>query len=262
MIRLEEVSFGYPGKKPRDRLVPVLAGITTELGEGNISVFLGPSGCGKTTLLNILAGITKPSGGIIDYTNYQSKSHPTGYVFQTPSLIPWRTIRENALFGAEITAKANAATEEHCNHLLRLYGLAGFENSYPATLSVGMQQRVSIIRAVLSGTRIILLDEPFSNSDFLMRRELHAALSRLVSNEQLTAVMATHDIEEAVRIADKVIVFTQRPASVRGEIEISIPRDERINRGPSAAGMLAPYIEATEQMFASVSNSSERGAEL
>lgn len=233
----------------------MLEGITTTLAEGQISVFVGPSGCGKTTLLNIIAGVLHPITGSIIYSDSTKQDEGVGYVFQTPSLIPWRTIQQNSLFGAEITGRITPQIKRRCGELLSLYGLKGFEESYPSALSIGMQQRVSIIRAVLSGAKIILLDEPFSNSDFLMRRDLHQALSQLVSDEQLTAVMVTHDIEEAARIGDKVIVLTQRPATIKNEIEIPVPRVERLRGGASTVGALSSYVDLIEQEFSSITDS-------
>lgn len=228
----------------------VLSDLSIEFHAEKVSVILGPSGCGKTTLLNLLAGLLSPSSGEIEFHETLSGERRTiGYVFQTPSLIPWRTVRENALFGAEIAGNRTAETESRCDEMLRSYGLAGFEGSYTGALSGGMQQRLSIIRAVLSGAKTVLLDEPFSNSDFLIQRELQFQLSHLVTNEQLIAIMVTHDIEEAVRIGDKVIVLTERPARVKAEVEIPIPREQRVNGGASVMKELATYVEMVEHIF-------------
>lgn len=249
MLELQGVSYAYPASSNAQSLL-VISALEGTFLPGQISVVLGPSGCGKTTLLNLIAGVIKPSEGHIQYPKGDSKyRHRVGYVFQSPSLVPWRTIRENALFGAEITGIKTAETESRCSYLLRTYGLGGFEDAYPGALSGGMQQRVSIVRAVLSGAKIILLDEPFSNSDFIMRRELQREISRLVSEEQLIAVLVTHDIEEAVRIGDKVVVLTPRPARVSTEIDIPIPRDARLNGGARSIEVLAPYLERVEGVF-------------
>ena len=231
MLDLRGISYAYPSIGTPQQLL-VLSSIDGSFLPGQISVVIGPSGCGKTTLLNIIAGLIKPVEGTIKYPESDCKSIPhIGYVFQMPSLLPWRTIIQNALFGAEITGKKDAEVVKRCHDLLRAYGLGGFEDVYPSTLSGGMQQRVSIVRAVLSGAKIILFDEPFSNSDFIMRRELQREISRLVAEENLIAILVTHDVEDAVRVADKIIVLTQRPARVNSEIEIPIPRDQRLKRG-------------------------------
>jgi NitT/TauT family transport system ATP-binding protein len=172
-----------------------------------------------------------------------------GYVFQTPSLIPWKSIRENALFGAEVRGRERAEIASRCDDLLAIHGLGGFETAYPSALSGGMQQRVSIIRAVLSGAKTILLDEPFSNSDFIMRRALQEELSRLVTDESLVAIMVTHDLEEAVRIADRLFVLSDRPARVNETFEIAMPRNERLKGSASVIREMANYVERLESAF-------------
>lgn len=251
MLSLENVSFGY-SNNANAPAIHVVSDITLGFKQSEVSVLLGPSGCGKTTILNLIAQLLPITKGRISYFNHgANKGCPVGYVFQTPSLIPWRTIRENVLFGAELNGKKTDTLEQHCNELLELYGLADFENSYPLTLSGGMQQRASIIRAVLSDAKIILLDEPFSNSDFLMRRDLQRDLSRIVSKEKLTAILVTHDIEEAVRVGDKIVILSPRPATVKAEIEIPIPREERLKTGAVVMIELRKYVEQLENIFRS-----------
>jgi ABC-type nitrate/sulfonate/bicarbonate transport system ATPase subunit len=255
MLETQNLSFEYPGKHGGGNWL-VLANLSLQFMPGEISVVVGPSGCGKSTLLNILARLDAPSRGAVVYPTNPGALHPTiGYVFQTPSLIPWRSIRENALFGTEIAGLQTEAVNRRCSELLSKHGLAGFESSYPSVLSGGMQQRVSIIRGVLSGAKIMLLDEPFSNSDFLMRRELQSELSRLVDQEQLIAVLVTHDVEEAVRIGDKIIVLSPRPARVKGEIVIPISRIERLRGGTAVIRELSDYVNRVEAKFVSVETS-------
>lgn len=249
MLKLRNVSFSYINGKTGEE-IPVLSNIVIDFPVGEISVLLGPSGCGKTTLLNLIASLLQPTEGTITHCDFGEEGQQVGYVFQTPSLLPWRTIKDNALFGAEITRRRDEATESRCQQLFHTYGLVGFEESYPTSLSGGMQQRVSIIRAVLSGSKIILLDEPFSNSDFIMRRELQEELSRLVTENQLTAILVTHDIEEAVKIGDKITVLTPRPATVRDEIRIDTPRARRLKGGARSMKDLIHYIEKIESVFA------------
>jgi NitT/TauT family transport system ATP-binding protein len=213
-----------------------------------ITSIVGPSGCGKTTLLNLIAGLLTLDSGSIDWPFSERK---VGFVFQQPTLLPWLTVRENALFGAKLFAHDTPKVEEHCSALLNMYGLAGYENAFPSSLSGGMQQRASMIRAVLSGTKVMLLDEPFSNTDFVMRRELQKELSRLVADERLIAILVTHDIEEAVRIGDKVIVLSERPARVKAEIKIPIPREDRIKGSATVMQEVALYVERVERAFVS-----------
>ena len=244
-LKIRAISFAYPSKEKRVPHSPVIWDLSCSAKAKAVTVFVGPSGCGKTTLLNIVAGLLNPVSGSVENPG----KNRFGYVFQSPSLIPWRTIRANALFGAEIVAQSDQAIQRRCNEMLIAFGLGGFEEQYPASLSGGMQQRVSIIRAVLSGAKVILLDEPFSNSDFIMRRELQRELSRLVDEEQLIAILVTHDVEDAIRIGDKIIVLTQRPARVKTEIEIPIPRTERLRGGASIVRDLSDYIDRVEAEF-------------
>lgn len=253
MLNLCDIDFFYPSDEKRQS--KILESINLQFQKGHISVIVGPSGCGKTTLLNLVAGLLEPTSGTIHFPRELPNScSRAGYVFQTPSLLPWRTIRQNALFGAEIINHLCPKTEQKCNRLLESYGLSGFEEVFPSSLSGGMQQRVSIIRAVVSGAKIMLLDEPFSNTDFVMRRELQIELSRLVSEEQLIAILVTHDIEEAVRIGDKVIVLSQRPARVKSEIEIPMSREERLKNTGALIQYLATFVERVENVFRSSSS--------
>lgn len=253
-LAINGLGFRYPSKSNDSHAstsTAVLHNITLSFSPGEIVSLVGPSGCGKTTLLNLIAGLLKPSVGEIRRSGGLAEHRPrrTGYVFQTPSLIPWRTIRSNALFGAEIAESLTDEVCVKCDELLTSYGLGGFEDSFPSSVSGGMQQRVSIVRAVLSGSKIILLDEPFSNTDFVLRRELHRELSRLVVDEQLIAILVTHDIEEAVRIGNKVVVLSERPALVRAEIEVPLSREDRIKGGASLMKQLASYVEQVEAIF-------------
>ena len=255
MIYLRDVSFAYELGRSR---TAVLEGLSCGFRAGEITAIVGPSGCGKTTLLHLIAGLLEPQHGSLDRDGI-SKGGPVGYVFQTPSLIPWRNVRQNAIFGAEVAQTLNDNTEFWCDRLLAAYGLGGFESSYPNQLSGGMQQRVSIVRAVLSGARIVLLDEPFSNSDYLVRRGLHRELSRLVDENQLVAILVTHDVEDAVRLGDRVIVLTERPARVKTQIDIPVSREERLRQGPKVMRVLEPYLE---QICASLGWSDESGTNL
>jgi NitT/TauT family transport system ATP-binding protein len=190
-----------------------------------LAAILGPSGCGKTSLLEILAGIRRPTSGTIERRHPENSS--SGFVFQSPALLPWRRLVENCLLGAEITghlATARAVLPE----LLTRYGLAGFESRYPRELSGGMQQRAALVRAVLAGARLLLLDEPFSDSDPRMRLQLQRDLAQLVDEDGLTAVMVTHDVDEALRLADQIVLLTPRPGRVREIFTIETPRGIRL----------------------------------
>lgn len=249
MLALEDLTHAFRGD-PGGRELAVLCGISLQCQRGEICVVVGPSGCGKTTLLNLIAGLFPPTGGRIRRPAGSDGRPPrVGYVFQTPSLIPWRTIRENALFGTEIGGRVGGDVQRRCGALLESCGLLGFQGAYPSRLSGGMQQRVSIVRAVLSGAEVMLLDEPFSNTDYLMRRCLQGEVARLVEVEKLIAILVTHDIEEAVRMADKVVVLSERPAQVKAEIRIPVSRAARIGGGSLVMKEMAPFVERVEEVF-------------
>lgn len=222
----------------------VLGDLSCSFPSSSITTILGPSGCGKTTLLNLIAGLLKPTSGEIRY--FDGSTDPkgsVGYVFQDPYLIPWRNVLDNAVLGAEIRGHDLSEAGKRAGQLLQSYGLGEHQSAYPTTLSGGMRQRVAIVRAAVSGAKLLLLDEPFSNSDFFLQRELQRDLSRLVDHEGFTAIMVTHDIAEAVNIGDRVIVLTKRPAKVQATIDIPIPRSERLTDRPGVQQKLAPYFE-------------------
>ncbi|HNQ24825.1 MAG TPA: ATP-binding cassette domain-containing protein [Phycisphaerae bacterium] len=249
MLLLSDISFEYSATAAQ-QTVGVLQNVSLSIPSGAIASIAGPSGCGKTTLLNVVAGILQPTAGTLVCPELiVNGKRRVGYVFQTPSLIPWRSIRENALLGAEIASARTDELAKTCEELLSAYGLCGFQGAFPTSVSTGMQQRVSMIRAALSGAKVILLDEPFSNSDFVVRRELQRDLFRLVQERQLTAVVVTHDIEEAVRIGDTVIVLTPRPAQVAAVIRVDIARDERFSNDCEVLRHLANCTEEVEKAF-------------
>lgn len=234
-LAVDRVSFAFGGTK-------VLEGICAEFVTSEIGVVLGPSGCGKSTLLNLIAGLLEPSEGSIRFSG-AGRPKGVGYVFQDPCLMPWRTVRANAELGAEIQGLRNESTRRHAQRLLNLYGLGAFEDSYPNALSGGMRQRLALIRAVVSGTRILLLDEPFSDSDFMLRRSLQSDLVDLVNTEALTAIMVTHDLEEALFLADRIYVLSARPARVLGDLRIDLAREERRTSAPDGRDRMRRYLE-------------------
>jgi NitT/TauT family transport system ATP-binding protein len=226
VVKISNISFSYNPFRGKEILI--LNNIDICLTQKAITVLLGPSGCGKTTLLNLIAGLIKPTSGSINFSLEGNKPAKFGYVFQSPSLIPWKTVRENILLGAKVNGGINKEIEDRANNLLVNYGLFDFADKYPVKLSGGMQQRVSIIRAVLSGANILLLDEPHSNSDYKVRKELQEDLSDLVDRENLIAILVTHDILEAVRLADQIVIFSNRPTVVADIFNIPLSRNERL----------------------------------
>jgi ABC-type nitrate/sulfonate/bicarbonate transport system ATPase subunit len=197
--------------------VDVLQGLDLEVRKGEFVALVGPSGCGKTTLLNLASGWLAPTAGTVERPNR------VRMVFQQDGLFPWRTVRENVLLGLRHVPDASERASR-ADALLALVGLAGFESHYPHQLSGGMRQRAELARAVAGDTDLLLMDEPFSSLDYLTRLRLRAELARLLVERPRTVVLVTHDIEEAAQLADRVLVLSDRPARIRDEVRLAVPR--------------------------------------
>jgi ABC-type nitrate/sulfonate/bicarbonate transport system ATPase subunit len=207
----------------------VLNGVSIEARSAELIALIGPSGCGKTTLLHIIAGLVPPDSGAIylnDVLVPNARSH-VAYMQQKDLLLPWRTALKNALLGPEIAGEDLRRAEAYARQLFEEFGLAGFEDTYPVQLSAGMRQRVALIRTLLSQREILLLDEPFGALDALTRAELLEWLLRAWEKSPQTTLFVTHDVEEALTLADRVYVLSGRPAHVKAVITVSLqrPRD-------------------------------------
>ncbi|MFZ5690814.1 MAG: ABC transporter ATP-binding protein [Pseudomonadota bacterium] len=196
-----------------------------DFDEGQLIALLGPSGCGKTTLLRIVAGLIQKTSGSVTIGG-REVTEPLGdygFVFQQPSLMPWRSVLDNVLFTMEILKRNDCAARERAMHLLDVVGLSGFLQARPHQLSGGMQQRVALCRALIHQPKLLLMDEPFGALDELTRLEMNDLLLRIRKETGASVLFVTHSISEAVYLADKVIVFSRRPARVATEIPVSLP---------------------------------------
>ena len=202
-----------------------LSEVDYELKKGELVALLGPSGCGKTTLLRMVAGLTKPSGGsvIIRGREVTEPQDDFGFVFQSPNLLPWRTVLSNVLFPMEIKERLDAAAKARAVELLDHVGLGKFLKSRPHELSGGMKQRVALCRALIHSPSLILMDEPFGALDELTRMEMHELLLDIRRLTGATVMFVTHSISEAVYLADEVLVFSARPGRVSDRIRIDLP---------------------------------------
>ncbi len=202
----------------------VLADISFEVEEGNFACIVGESGCGKTTLLKIIAGIERADEGEILYNGEPIRNEDIGYVFQDDRLLPWRTALENVLFALEMRGIKDGSVAER---YLELVGLKGFENYYPHQLSGGMRQRIGICRALAVNPKILLMDEPFASLDAQTRNRMQVELLKIWDKDRKTVIFVTHSIDEAVFLADEVVVLSKRPAKVIDvvRIEMERPRD-------------------------------------
>ena len=195
----------------------VLDNISFEVFDGEIVAIVGPSGSGKSTILNLIAGLIKPTSGEVNV------STDIGYMFQHDHLFEWRTIYKNILLGLEIKNKKTIENITSVDRMIELYGLKDFKNHYPNQLSGGMRQRVALIRTLAVSPSILLLDEPFGALDFQTKIKVIEDIYGIIKKEGKTAILVTHDISEAISMADRVIVLSERPAKIKQIEKISIP---------------------------------------
>ena len=214
---------------------PALSGIDLDVQQAEFLAVVGPSGCGKSTLLQIAAGLMPASSGRVSLGDKQVEEPPGElvYLFQqySKSLFPWRTVEDNVAFAVE-HQRGRAEAREHGRRFLAMVGLAEFADRYPSQLSGGMQQRVAIARALAAEPRVLLMDEPFSSVDALTRMELQALVLDLWEKQRFTAVLVTHDVDEAVFLADRVAVLSARPSTVVKCLPTGLarPRDKIASR--------------------------------
>lgn len=209
--------------------VRALQDVEFEVHDGEFVCIVGPSGCGKTTLFRIIGGIDRATGGDVLLSG-EPVTGPTpdlGIVFQEYHLFPWRTVRENVAFGLEQTGTEPERRRERVNEMLRLVGLEGSGDSYPSRLSGGMKQRVAIARALAVDPELLLMDEPFGSVDAQTRNMLHEELLDIWAETGKTVLFVTHDVEEAVKLADRIIVMSSGPGSVSEIVDVDLdrPRD-------------------------------------
>ena len=208
------------------RRVVALESLDMEVVDGEFVCLLGPSGCGKTTVLRIVAGLEPATGGSVKVHGKQvsSAGPERGMVFQEFALFPWRTVRRNIEFGLEIRGVPEAKRGEISTKLIDLVGLKGFEDAHPDELSGGMRQRVGIARALANEPAVLLMDEPFGSLDAQTRNLMQKELLRIWSATKKTVLFVTHSVDEAVFLADRIMVMTARPGKIREVIPVSLPR--------------------------------------
>lgn len=200
-----------------------------EVEEGELIALLGPSGCGKTTILNIVAGFVEPTSGevLLSDEPIAGPGPDRGVVFQSFALFPWKTVLGNVAFGPKMAGRSRKEREQLAREFIELVGLAGFEDRYPHELSGGMQQRVGVARVLANSPKVMLMDEPFASVDAQTRMKLQEDLTRIWSERHTTIVFVTHDIEEAVFLADRVVVMSPRPGRIREILEVPVPRPRK-----------------------------------
>lgn len=226
ILKLENISKKYQAKNGE---VDALKGISFNVEEGEFISIIGPSGCGKSTLLSIVAGLEEKTDGrlYVDGELINGISSKIGYMLQKDSLLEWRTIFHNVILGLEITHQKTKKNEEYALELLKKYNLYEFKDKYPTQLSGGMRQRVALIRTLAIKPKILLLDEAFSALDYQTRIMVTKDIYDILKKENITAVMVTHDISEAISMADKIVVLTKRPGKIKNIYEINFDIENR-----------------------------------
>jgi NitT/TauT family transport system ATP-binding protein len=226
-VRLDyrAVSKSY-GSGGRESALQVLDGVSFAANTEEFVCLLGPSGCGKSTLLKLAAGLEQATSGTVtlDDVPVTAPRAGCGMVFQDYALFPWLNVERNIAFGLEVQRVASVTVRESVSRFIQLVGLDGFEKSLPSQLSGGMRQRVALARALVLAPRALLMDEPFGALDSFTRMEMQAELIRLWQRQPFTVVFVTHDIDEAVYLADRIVVMTPRPGRVKTIVPVDIPR--------------------------------------
>ncbi len=212
-----------------------LKDINFEVAEGEFVCLLGPSGCGKTTLLRLVAGLDAPTKGelFLDGKKIEGVNRECGFVFQEYVLFPWRTVKGNIEFGPEVRGMTAGERERVAQHYIDLVGLSGFEEHYPHELSGGMKQRVGIARAYANSPKLLLMDEPFGALDAQTRNLMQGELLRIWEKEHISALFVTHSVDEAVYLADRVVVMSARPGTVKEIFRNDLLRP-RVRTSPEA----------------------------
>lgn len=233
-ISVQDVWVQFSGQRPAEA-IHVLEGINLDVQEGEFICVVGPSGCGKSTLLNVIAGFLPPSRGsvLVEGQPVMGPNPRHIFVFQENSVFPWLTVAENIAFG--LARKDREERKRIVSRYIDMVGLVGFETTYPRELSGGMRHRVEIARALAVNPNIIYMDEPFAALDFITRHKMRGDLLEIWETEQKTVVFVTHDIEEALQLADRIVVMGRRPSTIQEIVQVDLPRPRDLSSPRYAA---------------------------
>lgn len=225
ILELRNIHYSYHSTEGETR---ALENISFSLQDGEFIAIVGPSGCGKSTLLNIISGLLQPSEGklLLHGQEYGKSNTQIGYMLQHDHLFEWRTIYHNILLGLEIQHNLNNEKRKKAENLLHNYGLYDFRDAHPSELSGGMRQRAALIRTLMLDPEILLLDEPFSALDYQTRIQVGDDITRIIRQENKTAILVTHDLSEAISLSDRILVLSKRPAVLRKDIILHFQEDQ------------------------------------
>jgi NitT/TauT family transport system ATP-binding protein len=234
-VKLRVTGISKIFRRREDQLL-VLDDVSFDVRAGEFFAIVGPSGCGKTTFLRIVQGLDTPTCGeiLLSGKPLSGPGPDRGFVFQNDSLFPWRTVLRNVTFGNELRGEARATAERSARSIISLVGLAGFEGHYPHELSGGMRQRVNLARAINVAPDILLMDEPFASLDAFTREAMQQELLRIVAETRKTVLFITHQIDEAVLLADRIAVFSARPGRLMCTVDVDLPRPRSLQAKHSA----------------------------
>jgi NitT/TauT family transport system ATP-binding protein len=223
MLEFREVGFAFAGRRDTTE---VLRGVSFACRVDEITAVVGPSGCGKSTLLSLAAGLRRPAAGqvLIDGRQVAGPDPAMGMLFQHSTLLPWRSVEENVALGLELRGMPKPERRAKAAALIRQYGLGGFERKYPHALSGGMQKRAGLIQTLATEPKILLLDEPFAALDAQTRMVIEDEVVKICRAGRRTVLLVTHDITEAISMADRIVVLTKRPATVKAEFTVPLSR--------------------------------------
>lgn len=245
-LQIKNVSFTYQNENHNSSMT-IIEGLSFNVRAGEFVSIIGPSGSGKSTIFKLITGLEQPSSGdiLINGHSYPNRLGYVGYMPQQDLLMPWRTVIENAILPLEIQELSKKQAQEQALELLEQFGLEDAANLYPSELSGGMKQRVSFLRSVLSGSNILLLDEPFSSLDSITRLSMQEWLLAQWKRFNLSIVFITHDVDEAIFLSDRVFIFTEKPVQRFEEIVIPLarPREHRDIYNPIIIGIKEQLIE-------------------
>src|SRR5579863_7292285 len=243
LVALHDIGKDFPNG------TRALAGVNLEVGPGEFVSLLGPSGCGKSTALRIIAGLSQPTDGVIEWSqagNAAGSGSRIGFVFQEPTLMPWATVFDNALLPLKLKGSAGSTGTDRVKAALERVGLAGFADSYPRELSGGMRMRVSIARALVTEPQLLLMDEPFAALDEITRFKLNDDLLRMWQTLRTTVIFVTHSVFESVYLSNRVVVMGARPGRVFTELTIDAPypREQNFRTSSEYAALCRRTSEA------------------
>jgi NitT/TauT family transport system ATP-binding protein len=261
-IEVSELSKTFVNQRT-GRSVTALDRISLGVRDGEFLCVVGPSGCGKTTLLQILAGLDRPTSGTmtLDGRPIEGAGADRGMVFQGYALFPWRTVAENIAFGLEVKGVPRIERREIAHRYARLVGLKGFEQSYPSELSGGMKQRVGIARALANEPAVLLMDEPFGALDAQTREIMQRELLDIWRETRRTIVFITHGVQEAVFLADRIVVMTARPGRIKAILDVDLPHPRDVTQPEFGALMRPVYAALREEVSKAMEESAHPGGE-